>query len=135
VEPSTTPSSSLSIPVSRLKGVIERCSVKVGTKNADELRIFMVWLWFFIDVARQQIRAALEEVTLRRILPEEELRRLRTHYVEHQIGELSCLVQEGVRIVPRHTGKRPIWAMGGHLSKILTVMARSFKIKPSCRRR
>jgi predicted AlkP superfamily pyrophosphatase or phosphodiesterase len=97
-----------------LKAVIDRLPVKFGTDYAVVYDSTMARFWFFNDAARQQITSALEEVTLGRILPEEELRRLRTHFADHQFGELIFLAQEGVLIVPSHMGERPIRAMHGY---------------------
>ncbi len=74
----------------------------------------MARFWFFNDLAKQQISTALQRVTEGRILPERELKAMRTHFDDGRFGELIFLVQEGTLIVPSHMGERPIRAMHGY---------------------
>jgi hypothetical protein len=74
----------------------------------------MARFWFFNEAARQQITTALSGVTQGRVVPKEELSRLRTHFTDGRFGELIFLVREGVLIVPSHMGERPIRAMHGY---------------------
>lgn len=74
----------------------------------------MARFWFFNDDARQRITAALGTVQEGRIMPETELKELRTHFEDGRFGELIFLVREGCLIVPSHMGERPIRAMHGY---------------------
>jgi len=74
----------------------------------------MARFWFFNPDARRQITQALEQVPEGRILPEAELRELRTWFDDQYFGELIFLVREGILIVPSHMGERPIRAMHGY---------------------
>jgi hypothetical protein len=74
----------------------------------------MARFWFFNENARQRIVQALEAVPQGRILPDEELARLRCLFPDRYFGELIFLVREGVLIVPSHMGERPIRAMHGY---------------------
>jgi hypothetical protein len=74
----------------------------------------MARFWFFNDRARQLITDALRQVPQGRIVPDTELRQLRTLFEDRYFGELIFLVKEGVLIVPSHMGERPIRAMHGY---------------------
>ena len=93
---------------------IETLPVKMGTDYAVVYDSTMARFWFFNDRARQEITAALQKVPEGRILPDEELKQMRTYFPEHRFGELIYLVKEGVLIVPSHMGERPIRAMHGY---------------------
>jgi hypothetical protein len=56
----------------------------------------------------------LQKVPQGRILPDDELERMRARFEDRYFGELIFLVKEGVLIVPSHMGERPIRAMHGY---------------------
>jgi hypothetical protein len=56
----------------------------------------------------------LESIPEGRILPDDELKKMRTFFEDRYFGEIIFLVQEGVLIVPSHMGERPITAMHGY---------------------
>ena len=97
-----------------LKAVIDALPLRFGKDYAAVYDSTMARFWFFNEAARDQITAALGAVRQGRVLPAEELKRLRTHFEDHQFGELIFLVKEGVLIVPSHMGERPIRAMHGY---------------------
>ena len=74
----------------------------------------MARFWFFNDRARQLITEELGRVPQGRILPDDELERMRALFTDRYFGELIFLVKEGVLIVPSHMGERPIRAMHGY---------------------
>jgi hypothetical protein len=74
----------------------------------------MARFWFLNDRARQVITDGLQGVSQGRILPEAELKRLKTYFPDHYFGELIFLVKEGMLIVPSDMGARPIRAMHGY---------------------
>ncbi|HYE29984.1 MAG TPA: alkaline phosphatase family protein [Methylomirabilota bacterium] len=74
----------------------------------------MARFWFFNDAARQAITAKLKTVPEGRIVPDEELKRLKAYFEDRYFGEVMFLVKEGVLIVPSHMGERPIRAMHGY---------------------
>lgn len=97
-----------------LKAVIDALPLRFGKDYAVVYDSTMARFWFFNENARDRITAALGAVRQGRVLPTEELKQLRTHFEDHQFGELIFLVQEGVLIVPSHMGERPIRAMHGY---------------------
>ena len=97
-----------------LKAVIEALPLSFGKDYAVVYDSTMARFWFFNEAARDQITAALGAVRQGRIMPTEELKRLRAHFEDGQFGELIFLVKEGVLIVPSHMGERPIRAMHGY---------------------
>ena len=97
-----------------LKAVIEALPLEFGRDYAVVYDSTMARFWFFHEEARRVITEALARVPEGRVVPEEELRRLRTHFADGQFGELIFLVREGVLIVPSHMGERPIRAMHGY---------------------
>ncbi len=97
-----------------LKAVIEALPLAFGRDYAVVYDSTMARFWFFNEEARRVITEALARVPEGRVVPEEELRRLRTHFADGQFGELIFLVREGVLIVPSHMGERPIRAMHGY---------------------
>jgi predicted AlkP superfamily pyrophosphatase or phosphodiesterase len=74
----------------------------------------MARFWFLNENARTVITSALKKVPEGRILPDEELREMKTLFEDRYFGELIFLVREGVLIVPSHMGERPIRAMHGY---------------------
>lgn len=97
-----------------LKAVMETLPLQFGRDYAVVYDSTMARFWFFNEAARQQITRALSVVPQGRVVPKEELSRLRTHFVDDRFGELIFLVREGVLIVPSHMGERPIRAMHGY---------------------
>lgn len=97
-----------------LKSRIEKLPFRFGDDYAVVYDSTMARFWFFNDAARQAITAELNSVPEGRVLPEGELKELRTWFSEQYFGELIFLVREGVLIVPSHMGERPIRAMHGY---------------------
>lgn len=97
-----------------LRKHIHSLPLRMGCDYAVVYDSTMARFWFFNERARSQITAALEQVPQGRILPEEELRELRTFFEDRYFGELIFLAKEGVLIVPSHMGNRPIRGMHGY---------------------
>ncbi|HLX71606.1 MAG TPA: alkaline phosphatase family protein [Verrucomicrobiae bacterium] len=97
-----------------LKSKIEPLPLRLGKDYAVVYDSTMARFWFFNESAREQITAALKAVPNGRILPDEELKRLRAHFPDRYFGELIFLANEGVLIVPSHMGERPIRGMHGY---------------------
>ena len=97
-----------------LKAKIEALPLRFGKDYSVVYDSTMARFWFFNDNARKLISEALGQVPEGRIMPEDELKRFRAHFDDHQFGELIFLVREGVLIVPSHMGERPIRAMHGY---------------------
>jgi hypothetical protein len=93
---------------------IEALPVRLEQDYAVVYDSTMARFWFFNDRARQLVTAELERVPQGRIIPDDELARMRTLFPDRQFGELIFLVREGVLIVPSHMGERPIRAMHGY---------------------
>ena len=74
----------------------------------------MARFWFFNENARNSITDLLNTIPQGRILPDDELKKMRTFFEDKYFGEIIFLVQEGVLIVPSHMGERPITAMHGY---------------------
>ncbi len=97
-----------------LKRRIDALPVRMGVDYCVVYDSTLARFWFFNDAARQQISDSLKGVPEGRILPDDELRRLRVFFEDRQFGELIFLLQEGALIVPSHMGERPIRAMHGY---------------------
>jgi predicted AlkP superfamily pyrophosphatase or phosphodiesterase len=97
-----------------LRARIDTTGLRMGSDYAVVYDSTMARFWFFHDHARQKIVNCLESVPQGRILPDEELKELRTFFPDRQFGELIFLVKEGVLIVPSHMGERPLRAMHGY---------------------
>jgi hypothetical protein len=97
-----------------LKARIEALPVRMETDYAVVYDSTMARFWFFNESARQQITQSLQEIPQGRILPDDELERLRVLFPDRYFGELIFLAREGVLIVPSHMGERPIRAMHGY---------------------
>jgi len=97
-----------------LKSKIEALPLKMEKDYAVVYDSTMARFWFFHSGARDQITAALQNVSEGRIMPEQELAGLKTLFPDRYFGELIFLVKEGVLIVPSHMGERPIRAMHGY---------------------
>ncbi len=93
---------------------IDAIGLRIGIDYNVVYDSTMARFWFFNDNARQRITAALKAVSAGRIIPEEELKAMRTHFADGRFGELIFLVREGTLIVPSHMGERPIRAMHGY---------------------
>jgi hypothetical protein len=74
----------------------------------------MARFWFFNDRARQTVENFLKTVPEGRVVPDSELKELKTFFPDRYFGEMIFLVKEGVLIVPSHMGERPIRAMHGY---------------------
>ena len=97
-----------------LGNVIEGLPLKNTKDYAVVYDSTMARFWFFNDRARAEITKALTGVSQGRILPDEELERLRALFPDRYFGELIFLLKEGVLLVPSHMGERPIRAMHGY---------------------
>jgi predicted AlkP superfamily pyrophosphatase or phosphodiesterase len=97
-----------------LKSKIEPLPFRIGKDYAVVYDSTMARFWFFNDRARHEITAALQQVPQGRIMPDAELKDLRTLFPDRYFGELIFLVKEGVLIVPSHMGERPIRGMHGY---------------------
>lgn len=93
---------------------IDALGLRVGTDYNVVYDSTMARFWFFNDNARQRITTALQTVSEGRIVPDDELKAMRTHFEDGRFGELIFLVREGTLIVPSHMGERPIRAMHGY---------------------
>lgn len=97
-----------------LRSVIDALPVRMGRDYAVVYDSTMARFWFFNENARTQITESLRPIPEGRILPDEELERLRALFTDRHFGELIFLVREGVLIVPSHMGERPLRAMHGY---------------------
>lgn len=97
-----------------LKSKIDALNLKMGEDFAVVYDSTMARFWFFDDAAKQKVIDVLEKEPQGRIMPDEELKSLRTYFDDHYFGELIWLAKEGVLIVPSHMGERPIRAMHGY---------------------
>jgi predicted AlkP superfamily pyrophosphatase or phosphodiesterase len=69
--------------------------------------------WFMNEEARKRITEALAKIDCARILSDDELKSLGTFFEDRQFGELMCLMNPGVLIVPSFMGEKPIFGMHG----------------------
>jgi hypothetical protein len=97
-----------------LKSMIETLPIRMEHDYAVVYDSTMARFWFFNDAARRAVTQTLQGVAQGRILPDEELKKLRALFEDRYFGELVFLVKEGVLIVPSHMGERPIRAMHGY---------------------
>lgn len=97
-----------------LKSKIESLPLKHGKDYAVIYDSTMARFWFFNERARSEITQALQKVPQGRVMPDGELKQLRTYFEDRQFGDLFFLMKEGVLIVPSHMGERPIRAMHGY---------------------
>ena len=97
-----------------LKSKIEPLPLRFGEDYVVVYDSTMARFWFFNDRARSEITHSLELVPQGRILPDAELKQMRTLFEDRYFGELIFLVKEGVLIVPSHMGERPIRGMHGY---------------------
>lgn len=93
---------------------IEALPLKLGVDYSVVYDSTMARFWFHNDRARPIIEAALAGITQGRIVPDAELKKMRTLFDDRAFGELIFLMQEGALIVPSHMGERPIRAMHGY---------------------
>ncbi len=97
-----------------LRARIDALGVEMAEDYAVVYDSTMARFWFFNENARQVITSTLKKIPQGRILPDEELRQMKTLFEDRYFGELIFLVKEGVLIVPSHMGERPIRAMHGY---------------------
>jgi hypothetical protein len=97
-----------------LKSSIEALPLTFGKDYAVVYDSTMARFWFFNEEARESITRRLKQIPQGRIIPDEELEKLRCNFPDRHFGELIFLVKEGVLIVPSHMGERPIRAMHGY---------------------
>ena len=97
-----------------LKARVDALEVRMQEDYAVVYDSTMARFWLFNETARRQITECLNQIPQGRILPDEELKRMRTFFPDRYFGDLIFLVKEGVLIVPSHMGERPIRAMHGY---------------------
>ena len=97
-----------------LKSKIEPLPLRFGEDYVVVYDSTMARFWFFNDRARSEITRCLQQVPQGRIIPDSELKEMRTLFEDRYFGELIFLVQEGVLIIPSHMGERPIRGMHGY---------------------
>jgi predicted AlkP superfamily pyrophosphatase or phosphodiesterase len=97
-----------------LKSIIQQLPLRPSEDYAVVYDSTMARFWFFNERARNEVTARLNRVPEGRILPDSELKRLRTFFPDYHFGQLIFLVKEGVLIVPSDMGERPIRAMHGY---------------------
>ena len=97
-----------------LKSKIEPLPLRFGEDYVVVYDSTMARFWFFNDRARSEITHSLELVPQGRILPDAELKQMRTLFEDRYFGELIFLMKEGVLIVPSHMCERPIRGMHGY---------------------
>lgn len=97
-----------------LKSKIDALNLKMGEDFAVVYDSTMARFWFFKDEARQKVLDTLAKEPQGRLVPDEELKKLRAYFDDHYFGEVVWLAKEGVLIVPSHMGERPIRAMHGY---------------------
>ncbi len=97
-----------------LKAKIEPLPLRFGEDYVVVYDSTMARFWFFNDRARTEITRVLQGVPQGRIVPDAELKQMRTLFEDRYFGELIFLVKEGVLIVPSHMGERPIRGMHGY---------------------
>jgi hypothetical protein len=97
-----------------LKSKIEPLPLRFGEDYVVVYDSTMARFWFFNDRVRSEITRALQAIPQGRIVPDAELKEMRTLFEDRYFGELIFLVKEGVLIVPSHMGERPIRGMHGY---------------------
>ncbi len=97
-----------------LQAQINTLGLQMGKDFAVVYDSTMARFWFFNQNAKQKVVNKLNEIPQGRIVPDEELKQMRTFFADRYFGELIFLVKEGVLIVPSHMGERPIRAMHGY---------------------
>jgi hypothetical protein len=97
-----------------LRSKIDELDLRMGVDYAVVYDSTMARFWFLKSGVRERVEQVLSGVPEGRIMGEDELRRYRAYFDDHQFGELIWLAQEGVLIVPSHMGERPIRAMHGY---------------------
>ena len=97
-----------------LRSKIDELGLQMGVDYAVVYDSTMARFWFLKSGVRERVEQVLAGVPEGRVMGEEELRKYRAYFDDHQFGELIWLAQEGVLIVPSHMGERPIRAMHGY---------------------
>ena len=97
-----------------LKARVEALPVKMPEDYAVVYDSTMARFWFKNQRAQESVTDLLCKIPQGRIVPDRELKALRTFFPDREFGELIFLVKEGVLIVPSHMGERPIRAMHGY---------------------
>lgn len=97
-----------------LRAKIDELGLQMGVDYAVVYDSTMARFWFLKSGVRERVEQVLAGVPEGRVMGEDELRRYRAYFDDHQFGELIWLAQEGVLIVPSHMGERPIRAMHGY---------------------
>jgi predicted AlkP superfamily pyrophosphatase or phosphodiesterase len=97
-----------------VKAQIETLPLRMGHDYAAVYDSTMARFWFLKPGARAPIVECLQGITQGRIIPDSELKELRSFFNDRYFGELIFLVKEGVLIVPSDMGERPIRAMHGY---------------------
>ena len=81
-----------------LQPQISKLGLQMGKDFAAVYDSTMVRFWFFNAAAKEKVVNKLGEIPQGRVVPEAELRQLRTYFPDGYFGELIFLVKEGVLI-------------------------------------
>jgi len=95
-------------------GDIEALGLKFGEDYVAMYDSTVGRFWFMNDEARKRITETLSKIDCARILPDDELKELGVYFEDRQFGELMCLMDAGVLIVPSYMGDKPIFGMHGY---------------------
>ena len=93
---------------------IEATGLKFGKDYVAMYDSTIGRFWFMNDDARKRITETLSKIDCARILTDDELKSLGVFFEDRQFGELMCLMNPGVLIVPSFMGEKPIFAMHGY---------------------
>src|SRR5882724_1285934 len=93
-----------------LQAHINKLGLQLGKHFAAVYDSTMARFWFFNPEAKQKVVEKLGEIPQGRIVPDDELREMRTYFPDGYFGQMIFLVKEGVLIVPSDMGERPIRA-------------------------
>jgi hypothetical protein len=97
-----------------LKSKIDALDLKMGEDFAVVYDSTMARFWFFNEDSKKKVLDTLAKEPQGRLVPDEELKKLRAYFDDSYFGEVIWLAKEGVLIVPSHMGERPIRAMHGY---------------------
>lgn len=93
---------------------VESLGLKFGRDYAAMYDSTLGRFWFMNDDARRRITEALRKIDCARILSDDELKALGVYFEDGRFGELMCLMNPGVLIVPSFMGDKPIFGMHGY---------------------
>ncbi len=93
---------------------IEALGLKFGEDYVAMYDSTVGRFWFMNDEARKRITETLSKIDCARILSDDELKELGVYFEDRQFGELMCLMDAGVLIVPSYMGDKPLFGMHGY---------------------